>query len=237
VRRLVGTVATAVLACALAGPATASPARPLERDGGSLLAHVELPSAVRAAPDPRARAIGRVTGRTAWSYRREALMVTGLRRGRDGRRWVRVQLPVRPNGTAGWVPRRAVRLSVVRVRVVVDRSARRLEVWRGGRRLHSWRAGVGRPGTPTPVGVFAVQDPMRTLPAWRGVYGGWTLTLTAHSEVLRSFMGGDGLVAIHGGSLGRVGRPASNGCVILSEPHLATLARLVRPGTPVEIRD
>ncbi len=234
-RRRVGTVATAVLGCALAA-SPAVGARPLERDGGSLLAHVVAPSAVRAAPAPRARPIGRVTGTTAYSHRPEALMVTGLRRGRDGRRWVRVQLPVRPNGTAGWVPRGAVRLSVVRVRIVVHRSARRLEVWRGGRRLHAFPAGVGRAATPTPVGAFAVQDPMRTLPAWRGVYGQYTLTLTAHSPVLRSFMGGDGLVAIHGGSLGRVGRPSSNGCVILAPAALRTVAGLVRPGTPVEVR-
>lgn len=236
-RRLFGTVATGVLACAFAQPSAAPAAsiRPLEHEGGSVTARVLRPAVARRAPHPSAAPVGRVTGTTAYSYKPEGLMVTGLRRDTAGRRWVRVQLPIRPNGTSGWVPARAVHLSVVRVRVVVSLRERRLRVWRGSRLVHSWPAGIGRARTPTPVGVFAVQDPMRTLPEWRGVYGDYTIALTAHSTVLRRFMGGDGLVAIHGGSLGRVGVPASNGCVILAAPDLARLARIVVPGTPVEV--
>lgn len=235
-RRRFGTVAAVVVACALAqAPPLQGAARPLEYQDGAVTAHVVAPTVARRAPDRRGVPVYGVSGLTAFSKRPQALLVTGRRTGHDGRRWVQVQLPIRPNGSVAWVPARAVSLSVTRVRVVVHRSARVLEVWRGGRRLHRWPAGVGRPGTPTPLGVFGVQDPMRTLPGWRGVYGEWTIALNAHSEVLRSFMGGDGLVAIHGGSLGRVGRPSSNGCVILAPAHLRALARLVRPGTPVHV--
>jgi lipoprotein-anchoring transpeptidase ErfK/SrfK len=117
-------------------------------------------------------------------------------------------------------------------------ESRRLEIWRGARRVASWPAGVGRPGTPTPTGRFAIQDPVRTHPEWVGVYGRYTLTLTAHSTALRTFMGGDALVAIHGTGTGRgwrVGRPSSYGCVILGERELAIAARHARPGTPVII--
>jgi len=68
------------------------------------------------------------------------------------------------------------------------------------------------------------------------VYGGWTIPLTAHSPTLRRFMGGDGLVALHGGGSWRVGARSSNGCVVLGEGDLAVVARLVRPGTPVDVR-
>jgi len=227
----------AVLAAALAVPAAAAAAAPppLPADGGTLTARVVVEGWARAAPERTATPVVWVERRTAFSRRPQALLVTGLRRDRRGTGWVRVQLPIRPDGSQGWVPARSVRLGVVRLRVVVRRSARRLEVWRGPHRLHAWTAGVGRPGTPTPLGRFAVQDDMRTLPGWRGLYGSHTIPLTAHSSVLQTFMGGDGLVAVHGGSLGRVGRPASNGCVILAPGPLRTLARLVGPGTPVVV--
>lgn len=202
---------------------------------GALTALVVWPTVARAAPAREARPLMRLTGATAYSRRPQAMLVTGVRR-RGGATWVRVQLPIRPNGTAGWVRRRTVRLQVTRVRIVVRLASRRLEVWRAGRRVASFPAGIGRRGTPTPVGRFAVQDALPTLPAWRRVYGGWTIPLTAHSPTLLRFMGGDGLVAFHGGSPWRVGVPSSNGCVVLGEADLAVVARLVRPGTPVDIR-
>lgn len=235
---------SAALAVALlaAGPATAwaaaAGALALPREA-TLTARLVAPTVAWAAPRATARPRMVLAGVTEWSRAPQRLMVTGRRRDRDGRRWVRVQLPVRPNGSNGWVREEAVRLSGTRLRVVVRRGARRLEVWSGARRIASWRAGVGRTGTPTPLGDFAVQDPVRTAPDWRGVYGRWTLTLTAHSRVVRRFMGGEGLVAIHGTGAGRawrVGRASSYGCVILTERRLAALARIVRPGTPVSIR-
>ena len=204
----------------------------------TLTARVVAPATALGAPRPGARPRMRLSGVTAWSGAAQRLMVTGRHRDARGRDWVRVQLPVRPNETAGWVRADRVRLSATRVRFRVRVGSRRLEIWRGARRLASWPAGVGRPGTPTPVGRFAIQDPVLTHPDWVGVYGRYTLTLTAHSTALRTFMGGDALVAIHGAGSGRswrVGRPSSYGCVILGERELAVAARYARPGTPVII--
>ncbi|MCC6830843.1 MAG: L,D-transpeptidase [Thermoleophilia bacterium] len=233
-RRWFGTVAvcTTLLAWAPQAWPAGVPAVPRH---GALTALVVWPTVARAAPDRDARPLMRLTGATAYSRRPQAMLVTGVRHAGTAT-WVRVQLPIRPNGTAGWVRRRTVRLRVTRVRLVVRLASRRLEVWRSGRRVASFAAGVGRPGTPTPVGRFAVQDALPTLPAWRRVYGGWTIPLTAHSPTLRRFMGGDGLVALHGGGSWRVGARSSNGCVVLGEGDLAVVARLVRPGTPVDIR-
>jgi lipoprotein-anchoring transpeptidase ErfK/SrfK len=204
----------------------------------TLTARVVMPVNALGAPRAGARARMRLRGVTEWSGAAQRLMVTGRHRDPRGRDWVRVQLPVRPNETAGWVRADRVRLSGTRVRFVVRLGSRRLEIWRGTRRLASWPAGVGRPGTPTPTGRFAIQDPVPTHPDWVGVYGRYTLTLTAHSTALRTFMGGDALVAIHGTGTGRswrVGRPSSYGCVILGERELAIAARYARPGTPVII--
>jgi lipoprotein-anchoring transpeptidase ErfK/SrfK len=230
----------AILAAAGAAHGAPAAAAPPERAvETTLTARVVVPTVARRAPRAGARPRMRLIGLTAFSARPQRLMVTGRHRDRRGRGWVRVQLPVRPNGASGWVRASHVRLSGTRTRFVVRVGARRFEIWRGGRRLLSAPAGVGRPATPTPIGRFAIQDPVRTHPGWRGVYGAWTLTLTAHSPVLKEFMGGPGLVAIHGTGSGRgwrVGRASSAGCIILSEPALAAAARHARPGTPVVIR-
>lgn len=232
----------AALAVAYAGAFGAHAAAAPAAAGGSvrgatLVARVVLPADALAAPRPGARRLMRLRGFAAWSRGPQRLMVTG-RHADAQRRWVRVQLPARPNGLAGWVPRRALRLTGTRVRIEVHLGSRRLEIWRGPRRIGAWRAGFGRAGTPTPVGRFAVQDAVVTLPGWRGVYGSRTIALTAHSPTLRTFMGAPALVGIHGpGGAGawRVGRPSSNGCVILAEGALVVAARYARAGTPVVI--
>lgn len=227
--------AGAALACGVA-PALGHDAA--ERTRPTLTARVVVPATALAAPRAGATPRMRLVGATAWSGRPQRLMVTGRHEDASGRGWVRVQLPVRPNGSEGWVPADHVRVTGTRVRFEVHLGARRLEVWSGARRIAAWSAGVGMPGAPTPTGRFAIQDPVPTLPAWRGVYGSWTLTLTAHSPTLRTFMGGDALVAIHGTGAGRswkVGTASSHGCVILAEPALRVAARYAVPGTPVVI--
>ena len=209
-----------------------------QRARPTVTARVVVASTALGAPRPNAKPRMRLIGATEWSGSVQRLMVTGRHTDAAGHEWVRVQLPIRPNQLNGWVPADRVQLSTTRVRFEVHLRARRLEIWRGTRRLAVYPAGIGRPGTPTPVGRFAIQDPVRTLPGWTSVYGRYTLTLTAHSPTLRSFMGGDGLVAIHGTGTGRgwrVGTVSSNGCVILSEPALAATARYAKAGTPVLI--
>src|SRR4051794_7118742 len=51
----------------------------------------------------------------------------------DGRRWIQVRLPMRPNGRTGWVPREALgRLHVVRTFLLVDRRRLRATLFRSG---------------------------------------------------------------------------------------------------------
>ena len=223
---------------ALSAPHAAAAAAAERLAQPTITARVIQPVTARGAPRPMAKPRMRLEGATAWSGVAQRLMVTGRHRDAMGRRWVRVQLPIRPNQTDGWVRAENVRLSTTRIRFEVHLGSRRTELWRGQRRLAVWPAGIGRPGTPTPVGRFAIQDPVQTLPEWRGVFGRYTLTLTAYSPTLLRFMGGNGLVAIHGAGTGRswrVGEVSSYGCVILGERALATAARYARPGTPVII--
>ncbi len=100
---------------------------------------------------------------------------------------------------------------------------------------------VGRPSTPTPHGLFAVLWAIRWHPD--DFLGSRVLELTAHSNVLRRFEGGDGEVAIHGrgGSslLDPLGSARSHGCIRLANPAIDLLVGKIGagrlPGTPVTV--
>jgi len=209
----------------------------LHPDQGTWIATVRRKVPVRSSPRRHAPIITRLDRRGANS-RRNSVMATGAYRTRQHGDWVRVQLESRPNGRTGWVPAKAVVLRKNPLSLVMHLKRRELVLLRGDRPIRTFRAGMGRPGTPTPVGRFAIWDTWPTPPEWRGIYGSHIIALTAHSTVLTTFMGGDGRVAIHGGgSIGRVGRPSSNGCVIVAPDALAFLARSLPPGTSVTVVD
>lgn len=204
---------------------------------GTWIATVRRKVPVRSEPRRNAPIITRLDRRGA-SSRRNSVMATGAYRTARNGDWVRIQLESRPNERVGWVPAKAVVLRRSSLRLVMHLRARRLVLMRGDEPIRVYRAGMGRPDTPTPVGEFAIWDTWATPPEWRVMYGSHIIALTAHSTVLRTFMGGDGRVAIHGGGrIGRVGRPSSNGCVIVAPDTLAYLARTLPPGTSVTVLD
>jgi lipoprotein-anchoring transpeptidase ErfK/SrfK len=159
------------------------------------------------------------------------LLVTGRRGG-----WLRTLLPVRPNGATGWVRATSVRLGTNDYAVLVERRAHRLTVTRGDRVLMRLRAGVGSAKTPTPLGLFYVTESLQIDGQARSYYGPYALGLSGFSNVLSSFNGGPGQLAIHGtGDPSTIGRSASNGCIHLSNPDLRKLAELLPLGTPVSV--
>jgi lipoprotein-anchoring transpeptidase ErfK/SrfK len=215
----------------LAAPAPGPPSTTL-----AWTARILYPVAARRAPAPGAAIRVRLMHYSAFSRRPNVMLVTGTARDARGRSWVRVLLPQRPNGSQAWVPRAAVALRGTHLRLRVSLSARRLQVLRSGRVVASYPVGVGTGGTPTPLGRFAVQDPVRA-PSYVSSYlGPYIITLTAHSDVLREFAGGDGLVAIHGTNApGTIGAAASHGCIRIGNAALQDLWRIAAPGTPVDI--
>ena len=154
----------------------------------------------------------------------------------DGRRWVEVLLPRRPNGSRGWVPADVLDLKKTAMRITIDLGDRRLTVFRAGRRAFSARVAVGKAATPTPRGTFAIAETIRTgLPA--AFLGPYVLPITGFSEKLNEFAGGNGRVAIHGTNLpALIGTAASNGCIRMLNRDVVRLARVIGPGTPVTIR-
>ena len=238
---LPGTIAAAVLVAAGAASGASAPAKPqpvVETPAAptattSWRARVLFPVAVRNAPRRGAHVLMRVLHYTEFSRTPNWLMVTGYRDNRRGTDWVRVQLPKRPNGQSGWLPADAVQLKKTELRINVSVAHRTVTLLKDGKPLRIFRAAVGTGGTPTPIGLFAVQDPFA---APRDQLGPFILVLTAHSGVLRTFAGGDGIVAIHGWPDSSVlGHAVSHGCVRMNRDDIRYLARFAQTGTPVLI--
>ena len=153
-------------------------------------------------------------------------------------RWLGVTLPELGNGRLGWVDARGGGLATrpTRVRLEVDLSARRLVLRRGGRVRAAMRVSVGRPGSSTPTGRFAVTD---KLPGARysPVYGCCILALSGRQPHLPAGWTGGDRLAIHGSGGGAaIGSAASAGCLHAHERDLRKLMRQVPLGAPVVIR-
>lgn len=148
--------------------------------------------------------------------------------------WLRVQLPVRPNGSEGWVAQAQVTLAAVAHRVEISLSERRLRVLQGDEVVLESRVAVGRPDAPTPTGRFYLRDSF----AWdpHSAYGPYVLPLSGYSESIDVINGGEAVIAIHGTNRPEsVGRAASLGCLRTDNETITALAHLIAPGTPVVI--
>ncbi len=196
-------------------------------EGRWATARVVRATALRAAP--RGREVGRLKPRTEFGSPK---VVSVLRR-RGG--WLRVVVPERPNGRPGWIPATATKPGATDVSLHVDRSARRLTVRRSGRVLRRVEVAVGRPGTETPTGRFAVTDKLRTKRA-DSPYGCCAIALSGHQpKLLPGWPGGDRL-AIHATPQAHtVGTAASLGCLRARTRDLQALLRIVPLGAPVFI--
>ena len=169
------------------------------------------------------------------------LLVIARAQAAHGRCWLQVRLPWRPNGSAGWINADRVVLERTQWRIVVSAARRTLTLLRSGRPVRTVSVVVGKSSTPTPDGLFAVRWAIPWHPD--DFLGSWVLELTAHSDVLQQFDGGDGTVAIHGrggASLqDPIGTALSHGCIRLSNDAIDWLVQTISPirlpGTPVQI--
>jgi lipoprotein-anchoring transpeptidase ErfK/SrfK len=206
-------------------PAEVDAAPPAAPEGRYLLARVMAPTELRLAPG--GSPVARLGVRTEFGSRR-VLAVTARRAG-----WLEVIAPERPNGGRGWIPERRVRLDATDFSVHIDRSARRLILRRAGRAVRGFPVAVGRRGTPTPTGRFAITDKLHPDGA-DSPYGCCALALSGHqTRLLPGWPGGDRL-AIHATpQVETVGTRASLGCLRGYERDVRVLMRVVPVGAPV----
>ncbi|MEA2431248.1 MAG: hypothetical protein QOI19_1721 [Thermoleophilaceae bacterium] len=154
----------------------------------------------------------------------------------DGRDWLRVRLPQRPNGATGWIETDGTMAGEVKWSIELSRARRRATIYRDGRRVRSFRVVVGKRATPTPIGRFFVAERVRQP---RGsALGPWVLATSAYSDVLQQFGGGPGQIGLHGrtGLPGALGSAASHGCIRFSDHAIRWLAARAGAGTPITIR-
>jgi len=158
---------------------------------------------------------------------------TFLVTGAHGADWLQVQLPVRPNGSRGWIRAAAVTTATTPMAIDVDRSAHVLTLLRAGVPVRSFPVAVGAPATPTPKGAFFIDDRLPTLAPY-GPYGPYALGLSGHSDVLLTFDGADGVLGIHGTNADwSVGHAVSHGCIRMHNRDVTWLYRRIPLGAAV----
>jgi hypothetical protein len=150
--------------------------------------------------------------------------------------WYRVRLPRRPNRRLAWVRAADVTVGVVRTRILVDLSERRVTLFRSGLRVLSTRAAVGSNSTPTPTGTFYVDQRLHSNDP-NGPFGPSAVGIAAYSEVLTGWVQG-GPIAIHGTNRpDLIGQAVSNGCVRVPNDVIKRIFGATLSGTPVVIQE
>ncbi len=148
--------------------------------------------------------------------------------------WLRVRVSSRPNNLVLWVRRSEVSLRTVPNRVVVEVGAHRVTVYHGDDVLMQGPVAVGTARTPTPLGEFFV-DGIVPL-SGGGPYGAGQVSVSGFSEVLQSFGGGVGQIALHGTNRPQLlGQNVSNGCVRMADESIRQVMALAPLGTPVSV--
>ena len=201
--------------------------------GMSRWAFVETKIPARARPSASAKIITRLKPLTPEKTQNLVQALEGQINKR-GEYWVRVRLPILPNGSTGWVPRGALgRYSKIWTHLVIDRRLFSATLYRRGVAIFRSRVGVGKPYWPTPAGEFYVRERITGFSDL--IYGPIAFGTNARSNVLTDWPGG-GFIGIHGTNQpGILPGRVSHGCVRMPNPAVLRLARLMPLGTPVTI--
>ena len=220
-----------VACCLTSVPAASASTVPI----GQALVVLTHTQVARAAPSMNARPVMTVAAHRPLTGARTVLPALGSATTRQGRAWVHVRLPGRPNSSTGWITSSGTVASWTPWRLSVNLNARRVTVYQRGRVVRRFPAVVGAPSTPTPQGRFFIEEGLSLSPQAAGAP--FALATSARSDVLQEFDGGPGQVALHGmGNLpGALGTASSHGCIRLDAPDITWLATHIGAGVPLSI--
>jgi len=188
---------------------------------------------VRATPSPHGRVIKTLT-QFRDDYRIQEVYAVKSAIGTDKLPWYKISIPMRPNGTMGWIPAGTVSLSPTVAEIDVHRASRTIDLYSRG--AHVWHAIVasGAPGMETPLGRYYVAA--RFVPyndPFLGVFG----VETSGYSKLTEWPGG-GWFGIHGTDMPQLlGQAVSHGCIRVSNLTATKLRRYAPLGTPIVITD
>ena len=149
--------------------------------------------------------------------------------------WLKVEIPVRPNGTDGYVNASDVTLSDTEYRLELRLGTRTLTLYDGNDVVLTTPVVIGKPETQTPTGRFYITDLVeQDDPA--GFYGPLALATNAYSEQIDVFENGVPVIALHGTNRPElVGQDVSNGCVRVPNEQILKIADAIPMGTPIDI--
>lgn len=155
----------------------------------------------------------------------------------QGREWVQLRIPGRPNGRTGWVLRNALGgFHLTHQLLVVNRARMRMYFYDNGRRIWSAPVGVGKRSTPTPPGHFWIRERFVITDPSNGYYP--YAFGTADYSTLTDWPGG-GVVGIHGpygASWSQIPGRISHGCIRLHVPSDFWLGAHLHLGTPLWVK-
>jgi lipoprotein-anchoring transpeptidase ErfK/SrfK len=197
------------------------------RPRGHLLA--ALGSDLAYSAQPGGAAVGSIGAKTEFGSRQVLSMVA--RRGA----WLAVVTSALPNGQLAWVRRSDVSLRRTRWALRADLSEHTLRLVRAGRTVRRIDVAIGRAGSETPTGRFAVTDKIAGS-NYGPYYGCCILALNGHQPNTPPGWTGGNRIAIHGTDVpSTIGTAASAGCLRAADTDLRALMERVPVGTPVFI--
>jgi lipoprotein-anchoring transpeptidase ErfK/SrfK len=188
---------------------------------------------VHRTPNPRSPVIKVMTQFRA-DYRIQEVFAVGVRLGANQRPWYKISVPMRPNGTMGWVPARTVKLAPTVAEIQVHRVSRTIDLYYKGK--HVWHGGVavGAPGMQTPLGQYYVAA--RFVPYQDPFLGVFAVETSGYSA-LTEWPGG-GWFGIHGTDMPQlIGQAVSHGCIRVTNVTATKLRKYSPLGTPIVITD
>lgn len=166
-------------------------------------------------------------------YRVQEILAVGSTVAPNGTPWYRISVPMRPNGTYGWIPAADVELAPTVSQIVVNVDRRTIDVFRRGKHVLHGKVAVGAPGMETPLGHYYVAATF--VPYKDPFLGVYALETSAYSK-LTEWPGG-GVVGIHGTNMPwLLGQAVSHGCIRVSNATASRLKYLTPVGTPIFIK-
>lgn len=152
---------------------------------------------------------------------------------------IEVYLPIRPNGSTGWIDPADVDLYETSMQLDIYLENHELTFSQEGQVLATYPIGTGRDELPTPGGVYFIRE-LLAPPDPTGVYGPYAYGLSGYSPVLDNFNGGDAVIGIHGtNDPDSIGTNVSHGCIRMHNDDITELVQKwqLPLGVPVHIHD
>lgn len=151
--------------------------------------------------------------------------------------WLQVYLPVRPNGSTGWLRADEVDITTHPWRIEAALDEFRLRVFKNDEVVWETDIGVARDNAPTPGGLYYTTELLKP-PDPSTVYGTYAYGLSGFSDTFFEFNGGPGQLGLHGtNEPERIGQAVSNGCIRLRNEDITYIVETLKLplGVPVSI--